>query len=131
MRRSHLVGFGGLLALLISAGAASAAGNPCSPLTYGAIGDGTVGTDNGTLNTSAIQQAINACAAQGGGIVALTTVPSGKNIYKTGPIQLKSHVLLEVGAGVTLLATTDEGQYSAAYLDYPMPISGTFPFQPT
>ena len=119
-----------LLALATSAGAALAAGNPCSPLTYGAIGDGTIGTNNGTLNTVAIQTAINACAAQGGGIVALSPVASGKNVYLTGPIQLKSHVLLAINAGVTLLATTDQGQYSAAYLDYPMPISATFPYQP-
>jgi polygalacturonase len=110
---------------------AQAAGNPCSPLTYGAVGDGTVGTNNGTLNTTAIQTAINNCAAQGGGIVALSPVPSGQNVYLTGPIQLKSHVLLEVNAGVTLLATTDMGQYSIAYLDYPMPGTNVFPFVPT
>ncbi len=133
MRRSHLTGVIALapLALAMSAGAASAAGNPCSPLTYGAIGDGTVGTNNGTLNTTAIQAAINACAAQGGGIVALSPVPSGKNVYLTGPIQLLSHVLLEINAGVTLLATTDEGQYSIAFLGYPMPGTNVFPFTPT
>jgi polygalacturonase len=118
------------LALAMSAGAALAAGNPCSPLTYGAAGDGTVGTNNGTLNTVAIQSAINACAAAGGGIVSLTAQPNGKNVYLTGPIQLLSHVLLEVGAGVTLLATTDEGQYSVAYLDYPMPVASTPPYAP-
>ncbi len=132
MRRTHLTGLIALapLALAMSAGAAAAAGNPCSPLTYGAIGDGTVGTNNGTLNTVAIQSAINACGAQGGGIVALSPAASGKNVYLTGPIQLLSHVLLQINAGVTLLATTDEGQYSAAYLDYPMPIASTPPFAP-
>src|SRR5208282_316588 len=107
------------------------AGNPCSPLTYGAVGDGTVGTNNGTLNTTFIQAAINACAAQGGGIVALTALPSGKNVYLTGPIQLKSHVLLEINAGVTLLATTDQGQFSVANINYPMAGTNVFPFQPT
>ena len=137
MRKIHLPATIGLalLGLALStaeAGAAtSAPSNPCSPLTYGAIGDGTVGTNNGTLNTTAIQTAINACAAQGGGIVALSPVASGKNVYLTGPIQLKSHVLLEVNAGVTLLATTDEGQYSIAFLDYPMPGTNVFPFVPT
>ncbi len=132
MRRSHLAGILGLapLALAMSAGAAHAAGNPCSPLTYGAVGDATIGTNNGTLNTVAIQSAINACAAQGGGIVSLSPVASGQNVYLTGPIQLFSHVLLQINKGVTLLATTDQGQYSAAYLDYPMPISSTFPYQP-
>jgi polygalacturonase len=137
MRKSHLTGLVGsaLFGLAMSAGAAHAAGNPCSPLTYGAVGDGTVGTNNGTLNTVAIQTAINACAAQGGGVVSLSPVASGKNVYLTGPIQLLSHVLLQVNAGVTLLATTDQGQYSIAYLDYPMPgttaATGTFPYNPT
>jgi polygalacturonase len=129
MRCSHL-GLA-LLGLIMNAGGAIAAGNPCSPLTYGAVGDGTVGTDNGTLNTVAIQAAINACAARGGGIVALTPSPSG-NVYLTGPIQLKSHVYLEITAGVTLLATTDQGQYSIAFLNYPMPGTNVAPsFQPT
>src|SRR5580700_4395550 len=119
------------LALAMSAGAALAAGNPCDPHTYGAAGDGTVGTNNGTLNTGAIQSAINACAAAGGGIVSLTTQPSGKNVYLTGPIQLLSHVLLEVGAGVTLLATTDQGQYTAAYPDYPMQVNPAPPYAPS
>jgi len=133
MRKVHLPVIIGLalLVMAMGAGAAQAAGNPCSPLTYGAVGDGTVGTDNGTLNTIAIQTAINACAAQGGGIVALSPVPSGKNVYLTGPIQLKSHVLLEINAGVTLLATTDEGQYSIAFLNYPMPGTNVYPYTPT
>ena len=120
-----------LLSATMSAGTAVAALNPCSPLTYGAVGDGTVGTDNGTDNTMAIQAAIDACAAQGGGIVALSPVPSGQNVYLTGPIQLKSHVYLQINTGVTLLATTDEGRYSIAFLNYPMPGTNTFPFQPT
>jgi len=120
-----------LLGLGMSAGVALAAGNPCSPLTYGAVGDGTVGTNNGTLNTAAIQAAINACAARGGGIVALNPSPTGKNVYLTGPIQLKSHVYLQISGGVTLLATTDQGQYSIAYLNYPMPGTNVFPFVPT
>src|SRR5271155_3758360 len=107
------------LALAMSGGAALAAGNPCDPHTYGAVGDATIGTNNGTLNTVAIQSAINACAATGGGIVPISKVASG-GVYLTGPIQLKSHILLQVNAGATLLATTDQGQYSAAYLDYPM-----------
>jgi polygalacturonase len=132
MRETKPIGLmsAALLGLLVSAGAAQAAGNPCSPATYGAVGDGTVGTNNGTLNTVAIQSAINACAAAGGGVVALTPVASGKNVYLTGPIQLLSHVLLEVAAGVTLLATTDQEQYSVAYLDYPMPVASTPPFAP-
>jgi polygalacturonase len=120
-----------LLGLIFSAGEAAAAANPCSPLTYGAIGDGTVGTNDGTLNTDAIQSAIDACAARGGGIVALSPSPSGKNVYLTGPIQLKSHVYLQINAGVTLLATTDQGEYSIAFLNYPMPGTNEYPYLPT
>jgi polygalacturonase len=147
MRRSRLIGIVALasLALVMSAGAAYAA-NPCDPLNYGAIGDGTLATNNGTDNTYAIQTAINACAAAGGGIVPLRVV-RGLGVYKTGPIMLASHVLLEVNAGVMLLATTDHTQYSLAYLNYPMPgttaacvptgnslvptVCGTFPYTPT
>ena len=117
------------LALAMSAGAALATGDPCDPHTYGAVGDGTIGTNNGTLNTVAIQSAINACAAAGGGIVPISKVGT-LGVYLTGPIQLLSHVLLQVNAGATLLATTDEGQYSAAYLDYPMPVASTPPYAP-
>jgi polygalacturonase len=133
MRDSHLGAIIGLalLGLTMSVGSAMAAGNPCSPLSYGAIGDGTVGTNNGTLNTVAIQSAIDACAARGGGIVGLNPSPSGKNVYLTGPIQLRSHVYLEINAGVTLLGTTDQGQYSIAFLNYPMPGTNVFPFVPT
>jgi len=133
MRGSHLGEIIGLalLGLTMSAGGAMAAGNPCSPLTYGAVGDGTVGTNTGTLNTVAIQTAINNCALRGGGIVALNPAPNGKNVYLTGPIQLRSHVYLSINAGVTLLATTDQGQYSIAFLNYPMPGTNVFPFVPT
>lgn len=139
MRKSHLTGLIGLapLALAMSAGsghaatsAVVAATNPCDPLAYGAVGDGVVGTNNGTDNTNAIQSAINACAAAGGGIVPIKAVGS-QAVYLTGPIQLKSHVLLQVNAGVTLLATTDEGQYSIANINYPMPGTNAFPFTPT
>jgi polygalacturonase len=133
MRGSHLGSVIGLalLGLIMSAGAAMAAGNPCSPLTYLAVGDGIVGTDMGHDNTVAIQTAIDNCAARGGGIVALSPVASGKNVYRTGPIQLKSHVYLEINAGVTLLGTTDQGQYSIAFLNYPMPGTNVFPNVPT
>src|SRR3954468_24903930 len=132
MRGSHWVGIIGLaLSGLTASGRAAALGNPCSPLTYGAVGDGTVGTNNGTLNTVPIQSAIDACAARGGGIVALNALPNGSNVYLTGPVQLKSHVYLAINAGATLLATTDQGQYSIPYLNSPMPATNAFPFAPT
>jgi polygalacturonase len=130
MRGLYLKGAVGTALLGLTVSAHALVGNPCSPLSYGAVGDGTVGTNDGTLNTVPIQSAIDACAARGGGIVALNPSPTGKNVYLTGPIQLKSHVYLQINGGVTLLATTDQGQYSIAYLNYPMPGTNVFPFVP-
>jgi hypothetical protein len=49
MRSSNWGGIIGLALLGLTASAGAAVlGNPCSPLTYGAVGDGTVGTNNGT-----------------------------------------------------------------------------------
>ncbi len=63
-----------------------------TPITdYGAVNDGK------TLNTAAIQAAINACAAGGGGVVV---VPPGA--WLTGSVQLKSHVTLELENGAVL-----------------------------
>jgi len=67
---------------------------------YGAVGDGK------TLDTAAINKAIEACAAAGGGQVLL---PPGK--YLSGTVHLKSHVTLFLDAGARLIGTTDLGQY--------------------
>lgn len=64
--------------------------------TYGAVGDGS------TLNTEAIQAAIDTCAADGGGTVL---VPAGR--YPFGTIIIKSHVELHLQHGATLLCSTD------------------------
>jgi polygalacturonase len=100
------------LVLAINPAAAQVRGDPCSPLTYGAVGDGV------TDNTTAIQSAINACAKVGGGAVRLY-VEDGKGTYLTGPISLASHVRLQIDKGVTLLGTTDHTKYRAAFLNYP------------
>jgi polygalacturonase len=84
---------------------------PCSPLGFGAVGDGK------TDNTTAIQSAINACAGQGGGIVELSVVGSNA-VYLTGPITLASHVQLQIDQGVTLQATSDHGRYVGAYINW-------------
>jgi len=68
---------------------------------FGAVGDGH------TLNTGAIQSAIDACSADGGGTVS---VAQGR--YVTGTIYLKSYVHLRVGAGATLLGSTDIADYA-------------------
>ena len=67
---------------------------------YGAIGDGT------TLNTTAIQKAIDDCSHRGGGKVLF---PAGR--YLTGTIQIKSGVTLRLDQGATLLGSTDAADY--------------------
>nr|AAB08040.1 polygalacturonase precursor [Thermoanaerobacterium thermosulfurigenes] len=79
----------------------------------GAVGDGVLADDvngipsSGTLNTAAIQKAIDKCPD--GGVVL---VPAGK-IFVTGPIHLKSNMTLDVEG--TLLGTTDPDQYPNPY----------------
>lgn len=72
---------------------------------YGAVGDGS------TLNTAAIQRAIDA-AAKG----ATVLVPSG--VFKTGALWLKSNMTLEVAAGGTLLGSENAADYPYHYRLY-------------
>lgn len=67
---------------------------------YGAIGDGK------TVNTEAIQRAIDECNASGGGRVV---VPCG--VFTTGTIALKSNVNLHIEAGGKILASPNCGAY--------------------
>ena len=69
-------------------------------LNFGAVGDGI------TVNTAAIQKAIDACALTGGRV----TVPAG--IYVTGTLWLKSNVELHLCHGATLLASADLEDYN-------------------
>jgi len=66
----------------------------------GAVGDGK------TLDTAAINKAIEACAQAGGGQVRLTP---GR--YLSGTVHLKSHVTLFLEAGAVLVGTPDLDQY--------------------
>jgi polygalacturonase len=67
---------------------------------FGAVGDGT------TLNTKALQTAINACANHGGGTVR---IPAGR--FLSGTLFLKSGVHLYLDAGAVLLGSTRLDDY--------------------
>jgi exo-poly-alpha-galacturonosidase len=65
---------------------------------FGAKGDGT------TLNTAAIQKAIDACPANG-----TVYIPEGK--FMSGAIFLKSHMTLEIAKEGTLQGSVNEADY--------------------
>lgn len=62
--------------------------------------------DGHTLNTAALNIAIQQLAAKGGGVVL---VPAG--LWLTGPVELKSNINLHLATGATLLFTADFNQY--------------------
>ncbi len=70
--------------------------------TFGAKGDKT------TVDTAAVQAAIDACAGDGGGTVL---VPAGT--FTIGTVELKSNVTLHLAASGTLLGSADGKQYHA------------------
>jgi hypothetical protein len=70
---------------------------------FGAKGDGK------TLDTAAVQAAIDACNRDRGGIVL---VPAG--IFPIGTVELKSNVTLRIAAQAVLLGTDDGNRYHAA-----------------
>lgn len=87
---------------MVGALAHAAAPKTFSVAAYGAKADGT------TLDTQAIQRAIDAAAAAGDGVV---TFPQGQ--YRSGSIFVKHGVTLRVDRGVTILGSQD-------IRDYPM-----------
>lgn len=78
------------------------------PSSFISICDSGAAGDGLTLDTAAIQRAIDACHAQGGGTVV---VPPGT--WLTGTIFLKSHVTLHMASGATLLGSTRREDYNA------------------
>jgi polygalacturonase len=100
MRPLH--GFSAIGAALLLATSLSAAPSKILHATdYGAKSDGT------TLNTQAIQKAIDAASLQG------STVTFDPGTYLTGSLFLKSNVTLDIPEGVTLVG-------SEKLEDYPM-----------
>lgn len=69
-------------------------------LNYGAVADGM------TLNSAAINKAIDACASQGGGTVL---IPQGS--FVTGPILMKSNINLHLDKGALVIFSSDFNQY--------------------
>jgi hypothetical protein len=72
-------------------------------LDFGAKGDGK------TLDTLAVQAAIDACNKDHGGTVL---VPAG--VFVIGTVEMKSNVTLHIAAGGKLLGSADGKQYHAA-----------------
>jgi polygalacturonase len=67
---------------------------------FGAVGDSQ------TVNTKAIQKAIDICSEKGGGVVLFS-----KGKYVTGTIDLKSGVMLEVAKNAMVLGSTKIADY--------------------
>ena len=80
---------------------------------YGAKGDGT------TIDTAAINSAIEAAAAAGGGTVFF---PAGN--YASFSVHLRSHVTLYLDSGATLVAAEPSADLATGY-DAPEPNPGT------
>lgn len=96
------------LILLISHLAAVVSVLPATPATgetIDAIKSGAVG-DGETLNTVAIQSAIDHCSGAGGGVIQF---PAGR--YVTGTIQLKDNVTLRLDENAVLLGSTNAADY--------------------
>lgn len=85
-----------------------AAAQTCIPEDFGGAADGA------TLNTTAIQQAIDKCSAAGGGEVRL-----GPGVWLSGPINLKSNVVLNLMQGSVLKADNRNNDFVAAYIGSP------------
>ena len=89
-----------ILCCMITGSASTASAADVDITKYGAVGDGH------TLNTSAIQTAIDACSKTGGGTVIF---PAGK--FLTGTIVLKDHITLRLQKDAVLLGSTHVEDY--------------------
>ncbi|MGD0779073.1 MAG: glycoside hydrolase family 28 protein [Candidatus Solibacter sp.] len=107
MNRRNLIAFGA--GALASHGALTPldAAPPPIPLRWLDVRDYDAAGDGHTLDTHAVNAAIDACHAAGGGIAYL---PPGT--YLSGTVVLKSNVTLYLEAGATLLGSTRLEDYS-------------------
>ena len=76
--------------------------NVFNPRQFGAVGDGV------SLDSAAINAAIDACTMAGGGMVYCSP---GK--YLCGTVVLKSNVTLYLDAGAVILGSTNVKDYTA------------------
>jgi polygalacturonase len=90
-----------MLAMCVINSVSAQSGKVCAVQQYGAKGDGV------TLDTAAIQKAIDDCAASGGGVVRL----AGAAKFVSAPVVLKSHITLEIAEGTTLEGSTNHDDY--------------------
>src|SRR4051812_26833498 len=100
---------GFLLSTLLTHGQSTPTNSLVAISSDGAVYDiqkfGAVGDDQ-TINTRAIQDAIDACTGSGGGTVL---VPQGR--FRTGTLQLKDNVILHFSPGACLVGSTNHGDY--------------------
>ncbi len=87
--------------LFVHASAGHATARDYDVRDFGAVGDGV------TLDTEAIQAAIDKCAAEGGGRVVL----AGGRVYLSGGVVLRSNVTLLIDAGSVLRGSLDKDDY--------------------
>jgi polygalacturonase len=106
--------------LLPRAWAASAT-NTFDPRAFGAKGDGK------TLDTDAIQKALDACGKAGGGTVTLSA-----GTYLSRPITLRTRTTIRLEEGAVLKATDEPSHYLPATVTWEMILNQTEkgPFTP-
>jgi polygalacturonase len=114
MKTSIIQAFSGVIALaVIFAAVLQGVAAPVAQVTglklnahdvreFGAVGDGV------TLNTVAIQRAIDVIAQEGGGRLIFPA----PGTYLTGTIFLKDNTTLDIQAGATILSSQLQGDYS-------------------
>jgi polygalacturonase len=85
---------------------------------FGAKGDGK------SMNTVAIQKAIDTCSERGGGVVLFS-----KGDYLTGTFQLKSGVMIQVDKGARILGSTDINDYPEKIEEFKSVMSEIYRFR--